>query len=264
MIIDFHTHTFPDHIAARTIHKLSSETGGIYPVVHDGTVTGLLGVMDACGIDVSVVQPVITRASQVQTINTWAQGICSDRLVSFGAVYPLSEDYEKEIDFVVELGLKGLKFHVEYQDFQVDDDRMLHLYDYALSKGLILLFHAGFDPGFSPPFKSSPQQFARVIQAMQGGIIIAAHLGGHDQWDDVEEHLVGTSIYLDTSMGFEYYPSEQFLRIVQGHGADRILFATDSPWSHADKELERLRSLPLSQEEKEAILGGNAKRILGI
>ena len=264
MIIDFHVHIFPDHMAAKTIHKLSSQIDDIYPPVHDGSTSGLLAVMDAWGIDVSVVQPVITKASQANTINTWAQSICSDRLVSFGAIYPHSEDYKKEIDFVAGLGLKGLKFHAEYQSFQIDDERMFPIYDYALSKGLILLHHAGFDPGFPPPFKSSPQQFARIVKAMQGGIIIAAHLGGHAQWNDVEEYLVGTNIYLDTSMGFEYYPTEQFLRIVKNHGADRILFASDSPWSCADSEKKHLQALPLSQEDKDAILGGNAQRILGL
>ena len=264
MIVDFHTHIFPDAIAAKTIHKLSSQIDDIYPVVHDGTTSGLLKVMDEWGIDVSVVLPVITKASQVNSINTWAQSICSDRLVSFGAIYPHSEDYKKEIDLVVELGLKGLKFHAEYQSFQVDDKKMLPIYDYALSKGLILLHHAGFDPGFRPPFKSSPQQFARIVKAMRGGIIIAAHLGGHAQWDDVERYLVGTDIYLDTSMGFDYYSAEQILRIVKDHGADKILFASDSPWSYASREMERLLALPLSQGEKTAILGGNACRILGI
>jgi predicted TIM-barrel fold metal-dependent hydrolase len=99
---------------------------------------------------------------------------------------------------------------------------------------------------------------------MRGGIIVAAHLGGHDQWDDVEEHLVGTGIYLDTSMGFEFYPTEQFLRIVKNHGADKILFGSDSPWSNAQTEIETLMALPLSGEEKELILSGNARRLLGI
>ena len=262
MIIDFHTHIFPDHLAARALEKLSSEIDDIYPMVTDGTVRGLIARMDEWGIDVSVVQPVITSPSQVHTINTWAQSICSDRLVSFGAVYPFHDDYKKDIDFVVGLGLKGLKFHPEYQGFMVDDTHMLRLYDYAMSKGLILLFHAGADPGFSPPFKSSPEQFAKIVNSMQGGVLIAAHFGGHAQWDEVEEHLVGTDIYLDTSMGFEYFPHEQFLRIVRDHGASKVLFASDSPWSHAGTEIEHLNALPLSPEEKVAILGENAQRIL--
>jgi len=264
MIIDFHTHVYPDQIAARTLQKLSEEIDHVYPTVTDGTTSGLLAVMDEWNIDLSVVLPVITKPSQFNTINTWAQSICSKRLISFGAIYPDADNYKKDIDRVVELGLKGLKFHAEYQNFQVDSDLMLRIYDYALSKGLILLHHAGADPGFHPPFKSSPQQFRRIIDSMQGGVIIAAHLGGHAQWDEVEEYLVGTSIYLDTSMGFEYYPSEQFLRIVKNHGVEKILFASDSPWSNAKTEIERLKALPLTDGEVDAILGGNAQRLLGV
>jgi len=137
------------------------------------------------------------------------------------------------------------------------------IYSYALGKGLILLFHAGFDPGFPPPFRSSPLRFANVIKSMGGGTIIAAHLGGHAQWDDVERYLTVMDIYLDTAMGFEYFPHVQFLRIVEKHGADKILFASDAPWSNAGREMERLNALPLSQKDKDAILGGNARRILG-
>jgi predicted TIM-barrel fold metal-dependent hydrolase len=97
---------------------------------------------------------------------------------------------------------------------------------------------------------------------MQGGIIIAAHFGGHAQWDDVEKYLVGKNIYLDTSMGFEYYTHEQFLRIINAHGAEKILFASDSPWSNAESEIKHIKSLPITETDKQNILGLNAKRIL--
>jgi predicted TIM-barrel fold metal-dependent hydrolase len=196
--------------------------------------------------------------------NEWAARISSDRLISFGGVYPHTDDYKRDIDFVAGLGLRGLKFHAEYQNFILDDGYMLKIYDYALGKGLILLHHAGFDPGFKPPFRSSPRQFARIAGEMRGGVIVAAHLGGHDQWDDVENYLAGSAIYLDTSMGFEYYPCEQFLRIVEKHGADKILFGSDAPWSSAHKEIEHLKSMPLPEIDIDAIFYGNAKRILGI
>lgn len=261
MIIDFHVHVFPDDLAERAIAKLSE---GTYPPVHDGTVSGLLKNMDEWNIDISVVQPVITKLSQVKKTNEWVGSICSDRIVGFGGIYPHADDYKRDIDFVADLGLKGLKFHAEYQNFVLDDERMLKIYEYALNRGLILLHHAGFDPAFSPPFRSTPRQFANVGRAMRGGVIIAAHLGGHAQWDDVEEHLAGSGIYLDTSMGFEYFPRDQFLRIVQKHGADKILFASDSPWSDARAEVKRLKALPLSEDDKSAILARNALRILNI
>lgn len=264
MIIDFHTHIFPDELAPKALSALLSNIDGIYPPVTDGTKDSLLKNMDDWGIDISVIQPVITKQSQTLKTNEWARSICSNRLISFGGIYPHTDDYKRDIDYVAGLGLKGLKLHPEYQNFVVDDMRMLRIYDYALSKGLLLLFHAGFDPGFPAPFKSSPKQFAAIADAMQGGVLIAAHLGGHAQWDDVEQYLLGKNIYLDTAMGFDYYPHEQFLRIVNGHGADKILFASDSPWSSAEKEITVLQSLPLSKQQKEMILGQNAKEILKI
>ena len=264
MIIDFHAHVFPDELAPKAISALTDGIGNLYPPVSDGTVAGLLKNMDDWHIDISVTQPVITKQSQVHKANEWAAASRSDRLISFGGIYPHTDDYKTDIDFVASLGLRGLKFHAEYQNFIVDDDHMLKIYDYALSKGLIILHHAGFDPAFSPPFKSSPQQFARIAQAMGGGVIVAAHLGGHDQWSDVEQHLAGSNIYLDTSMGFEYFGHDQFLRIVEKHGADKILFGSDAPWSNAQTEIKHLRSLPIPEKDIEAILSGNAKRILGL
>jgi len=264
MIIDFHTHVFPDNIAARAISKILSYAGDNYTPVNDGTISGLLKNMNDWNIDISVILPVITRQAQFKTLNGWAKSICSDRLVSFGGIYPFTDNYKRDIDYVAGLDIKGLKFHAEDQNFMVDDERMLKVYDYALNKGMIILHHAGYDPGFAPPFKSSPLQFARIARAMRGGIIIAAHLGGHAQWDEVEEHLVGEDIYLDTSMGFEFFSSEQFLRIVKNHGADKILFGSDAPWSSAKSEIESLRAMPLPKKDIDAILGGNAQRLLGI
>jgi predicted TIM-barrel fold metal-dependent hydrolase len=264
MVVDFHTHVFPDNLAARAMAALSAEVEDIFTPVNDGTLSGLLRDMDNWNIDLSVVQPVVTKQAQTKSVNDWSKTICSDKIISFGGIYPHTDDYKRDIDYVVSLGLKGIKFHAEYQNFVVDDPQMLKIYDYALGKGLIILHHAGADPAFPPPFKSTPQQFAKIVKEMKGGIIVAAHFGGHDQWDDVEKHLAGTDIYLDTSMGFEYFSSEQFLRIVKKHGADKVLFASDYPWSNAKTEIEHLKALPLSSEEKNAILGGNAKRILNI
>ena len=264
MIVDFHTHIFPDDVAHRAMASLISGVDGFYMPVSDGTLSGLLKNMDDWNIDISVLQPVVTKQSQVRKVNEWTAGVSSERIIGFGGIYPHTDDYKRDIDFVAGLGLKGLKFHAEYQDFLVDDDYMLEIYDYALGKGLILLHHAGFDPSFPQPFKSSPQRFARVAEAMRGGIIVAAHLGGQEQWDDVEKYLAGSNIYFDTSMGFAYFSHEQFLRIAEKHGADKILFGSDAPWSNAGLEIEHLRSLPLPESDKAAILGGNAKRILKI
>ena len=264
MVIDFHTHAFPDAIAARAIASLVEGCEGNYLPCSDGTVSGLLSNMKRFGVDVSVLQPVITKPSQLHSLNEWAKGAEGEGIVAFGGIYPHSESYKEDINFVCSLGLRGLKFHAEYQGFTVDDKRMLRIYDYAFEKGLIVLHHAGFDPAFPPPYRSSPERFAHIADEMRGGTLVVGHLGGQEQWDDVEKYLVGKNVYLDTSMGFSYYPKEQFLRIVRAHGAERILFGSDAPWSRAGEEIAALRELPLTEAEKNAILGENAAGLLGI
>jgi predicted TIM-barrel fold metal-dependent hydrolase len=264
MIIDFHTHVFPNELAPKALSKLLSNINYIYTPVTDMTVACLLSKMDLWNIGFSVVQPVITKQSQTYSLNRWAKSICCDRIIAFGGIYPHTDNYKRDIDMIADLGLKGLKFHTEYQDFVSDDAEMLKIYDYALSRGLIILFHAGEDPGMPAPYKTSPKRFLNIVRQMRGGVIIAAHLGGHAQWDEVEKYLAGEDIYLDTSMGSEYYSRNQFLRIVKTHGSDRILFATDSPWSNAAAEIEYITSLPLTEAEKRNILGLNAKRLLNL
>ncbi|MDR0905864.1 MAG: amidohydrolase family protein [Oscillospiraceae bacterium] len=267
MTIDFHTHAFPDALAPRALSNLVDSMETRFDPFTDGTLAGLVGKMDAAGIDKSVLLPVITKQSQTKNLNEWAANaavVSGGRVIPFGGIFPHTDDYKRDIDFVVSLGLRGLKFHCEYQNFSVDAPEFLPIYDYALSRGLVLVFHAGYDPSFPPPFKSSPRQFRAISDAMRGGTIVAAHLGGHAQWDDVEKYIVGTCIYLDTSMGQQYYPTETFMRIVRSHGADKILFATDSPWSDGADELESIRELPLSDAEKALILGENAKKLLNL
>ena len=216
-------------------------------------------------IDCSVVQPIVTKPSQLKHTNEWAQSICSDRIISFGGIYPYSESYKDDIDFVADLGLKGLKFHPEYQNFVVDDEKMFPVYDYALSKGLILLFHAGVDAGLPGPYRSSPRQFARIVDEMKGGNIIAAHLGGHQQWDDVEKYLLGLPVYFDLAFVTpEYIEPERLVRIIRRHGAEWILFGTDSPWCSQKKQLAFIRSLPLTCEEREQIFWKNAAMLLDL
>lgn len=320
MIIDFHTHIWPDALAPRAISSLSDTAGGIFTPVTDGTAQGLLSYMSSVGIDVSVVQPVITKEKQAFSTNEWAATLSatrmpdpqalkaphassadtafksSPRLIAFGAVWPHSETWREQVDQAASLGLKGIKFHPEYQQFTVDDEKYFEMYDYILSKGMHILFHAGYDPGYPPPYHSSPAQFAHIIRALtpvkaddasishaasesattaqqasgKRGSIILAHLGSSRMWDAVESEIAGLNCYIDTSMGFFDYGKEQFLRIARKHGTDRLLFATDSPWSNAADEIKALRSLAegtgegaaLSPAEVDAILGGNAARLL--
>ncbi|WP_040198070.1 amidohydrolase family protein [Candidatus Soleaferrea massiliensis] len=262
MVIDFHTHIFADNIAKRAIPTIE-EKGSIKAVL-DGTKPRLLASMEEAGIDKSVVLPIATKPGQTRTINEWAAREQDDKTIFFGTLHPDNEDYKEHIRFIAEQGFKGVKLHPDYQDFFVDDERMYPIYYEILSAGLMLMFHAGLDVGYNPPYHCVPKRLRTVLDTMQGGVIIAAHLGGQSMWHEVEKYLVGRNVYFDTSMGLCFYPVEQFERIVNNHNAKMILFGTDSPWDNQAEELQRMRETGLTPEQLDCILYKNAERLLSL
>lgn len=282
MIVDFHTHTFPERIAAPTIQKLA-HMSHIKPF-SDGSNSGLAASMAAAGVDYSVVLPVATNTRQVCHVNDSAaqvnDGYRKTGIISFGCMHPDFPDWKEELARIANMGLKGIKLHPVYQDVDLDDPRYLRILDRCGELGLIVLTHAGLDIGIPGKVNCSPDMTLRALKQVGPVRMILAHMGGWRNWDQVEELLVDTDAYLDTSFtlgrmtplgdGF-YGPSElnmmeeeQFLRMVREFGADRLVFGTDSPWGGQAEDVARFRALPLTDEEKAAILGGNAQKLLGL
>ena len=70
MIVDIHTHCFPDRLAARTVDKLQA-LSHTHPFT-DGSVDSLRASMAAAGVDRSIVLPVATNARQDEHVNEFA------------------------------------------------------------------------------------------------------------------------------------------------------------------------------------------------
>lgn len=263
MLIDFHTHCFPDKIAKAAIEKLSFASGGLIPYT-DGTVSGLKTSMENSKTDISVVLNIATNATQQKNVNDFAAKINKEEgIVAFGSVFPDAPDALLELERIKALGLKGVKLHPDYQHFFVDDEKMKPIYKKISSLGLITIFHAGFDYGFPPPYGCTP---GRMIKALSwfSSPVIAAHWGGVDCYEETLELLCGKDVYFDTSFGYSMMPKYFAEKIIEKHGTDKLLFGTDSPWHNTDLEKRLLATLSLSDEEKEKIYYKNASRLLDI
>ncbi len=265
MIIDFHTHIFPERIAQRTIQKLE-EVGNIKAQTN-GTLEGLKSSMKENNITISVVLPVVTKPAQFQNVNSYAAEINGkEGIISFGGIHPDMEDYKEGLEEIKRLGLPGIKLHPDYQETYIDDPKMVRIIQCATDLGLIVSLHAGLDIGLPDPIHCPPKRIANMLDQIdnENAKIILAHMGGYDQWDDVEEYIVGKKVWIDTGYTLGMISEEQFDRIVKNHGADRTLFASDSPWGGQRETLERLLRMDFSEEEFERMLSGNAKELLGI
>jgi predicted TIM-barrel fold metal-dependent hydrolase len=260
-IIDIHTHIFPDEIAPTTIKQLEEKANT--RAYLNATVSNLKSSMKRAGITISVNQPISTKPSQVQSINNWAIQIQDEAVISFGTIHPQFEAFKSEIEKLKERGIRGVKFHSDYQKFHPDNEFMFPIYACLRANEMIILFHAGRDIGLYPPVHATPRRLAKVLDNFPGLKIIASHLGGYQMWDDVEKYLVGRDIYFDTSFVTDYMKTERFVRIMKNHGFEKILFGTDSPWKDQMNEVKKISELDIPLKIKSDIFWGNVNNLLG-
>lgn len=264
MIIDFHTHVFPDKIASATINALSVGAG--IPAHSDGTYSGLKQSMEKSGVDVCVNLPVLTRAKQFDSIFEFAKGIneANGSVISFAGIHPNDENYREHLYAVKESGFLGIKLHPDYQGLFFDDERYIKILSLAKELDLITITHAGFDGAYvGQEIKCTPVRVLRALDAIGGyDKLVLAHLGGNELYDRVYEELAGENVYFDTAYVLPFLTREQFEKMVIRHGQDKILFATDSPWQSQAEMVKILKSYQLGEEAEDKIFCQNAKKLL--
>ncbi|MDL2205697.1 amidohydrolase family protein [Eubacteriales bacterium OttesenSCG-928-N13] len=260
-VFDAHTHAFPDAIARGAVDGLSEKAGIAH--FHNGSYDEL--AQYEAQADGYLLLPIATKPAQMRSVNTWAAQKMGGKMQAFGSVHPLAEDWRPELDHVQSLGLKGIKLHPEYQDFYADDPRHFPLYAEIFARGLILCFHAGVDLGFPPPLHGAAEAIARVADAFPNGRIIAAHMGGYQQFDEAMAHLAGReNLWMDTSYVADEMAKEQLVQLSRAHGIDRILFATDAPWKPFDSMLAAVLNAGFDEDELQKILYQNAAKLLNL
>lgn len=266
MMIDFHTHIFPYAIAAKTIAKLQADSGVMANT--NGCLDGLLQSAKAAQIDYSVILPVVTKPDQFDSINRFAMQVNEryqdEGLISFAGIHPDTDDYKEQLLTLKNMGFRGIKLHPAYQRVFFHDIRYKRIISKASELDMVIVVHAGIDIGLPEPIYCEPKMAAEVIDDTQAPKLVLAHMGGWKLWDEVEESVVGKDVFLDMAFVHDYMAKEQFCRIVQNHGADRVLFGTDSPWSKQQEVVAWLRDLALPNEDKEKIYGRNAMDLLGM
>lgn len=271
MIIDFHTHIFPDKIANATVEKLKSylcDAGEECAAYTDGTLFSLKESMKKAGVDVSVILPVVTNPKQFESINRFsAEKDKEEGIIAFGGIHPHNENPEEKLDFIKSLGLRGIKLHPDYQDTYINDERYIRIIRYAEKIGLITIIHAGYDVLSPDDIHCTPDRALDMLEkvgAEDNNKIILAHLGGHKGAEESFEKLCGRNVYLDTSYVLDKIEPELLVKMFEKHGFDKILFASDSPWGNQEKFVEVMKNLPVSKSDKEKIFHGNAEHLFAL
>ncbi len=264
MIIDFHTHCFPDALAPKALASLK-EKAGTEPTT-EATVSSNIKKMDKCGIGLSVVCSIATNARHLAKVNSFAIDIndFSTRLTALGSAHPDSEILEDEMQRLIDHDIHGIKIHPEYGPYYIDSPEWRRVFALCEEMDVFVVTHAGYDFISPDRIAATPERLGRILDEFPDLTLIAAHLGGNRLWDEVEKHLCGRkNLYFDTALlASEGADPQKVLSIIRKHGAGRILFGSDMPWSDPAAELAFLRSLILSEAELRAITEENALSLL--
>ena len=171
MLIDFHTHIFPDHIAERSVAALLAgmmrEQGEEYCknntlIYRPATLAGLLDLMQTSGVNRSICLPIATKPSQTETINRYAEQVRSENVLSFGTVHPADPDWERVLCSLAERGFKGIKLHPQFQQSYIDSPESIRIIKKCEQLGLLVMFHAGSDIGLPPPLRGDRRKIRRT------------------------------------------------------------------------------------------------------
>ena len=261
-IIDAHAHIYPEKIA-----KKATDTIGVFYDIEmempAGTAERLLEEGRRAGVSRYVVHSVATTAHQVRSINEFIRREMEAHPEFIGFItlhQDLTEDEVRaEVDWAVENGFRGIKLHPDFQKFNIDDEVAQKFYR-AASGRLPILFHVGDDRYDY----SKPERLVRMARRYPELTFIAAHFGGYRCWDDAPLYVGLPNVYFDTCSSLPFISPERARQIIDMLGAERFFFATDFPMWDAVGEMERFNEIPMTSQEREMILSGNIKRLLGI
>ncbi len=258
-IIDFHTHAFPDELAAKAIPYLEEE--GKVKAFLNGTTSDLLRSMDLAGISKSVICSIATRPQQFRSILEWSRKTSSDRLIPLPSVHPGAVDLEEQIRIIAEEGFIGIKLHPYYQDFYIDADKLHILYETLVRHNLLVVMHTGFDIAFPRIDLCGPTRILNILDKFPELKLITTHLGSWNEWEKVRELLIGKPIYMEISYALDFLDPQIAREMITNHPAEYILFGSDSPWSDQKNTLHLLEQLDLDPVLFNRITVDNAEQM---
>ena len=267
MIIANHAHVTPKEIRA------------------NGTIDDLKQLMDDCGIDKAVCfAPFPDRfkeAGFTESPNEWLARELKNQpdLYGFGTVDFEEGNLRDQVDRIADLGFKGIKLHPPYQEFDVDGEDAFKIYERAEELGLFISFHCGMHwhrlKGVQPILYDEIGWFFKNLR------FSLEHIGGYHFFKDalavmcnnsregIQPRVFGGWTSISDIHGTDSWTltNEQLETVIRQTGDERSIFGLDFPFKNAEYisyEMERYKSLNISDAAKENILGGTMQKILGI
>ena len=258
-IVDVHVHIYPEKISERATQSI----GTFYSIpmdAEDGSVHKLKEYVSDSPITHCVVYSVAVRPHTVESINDFIAREVeqNENFIGFMAMHQDYPDPEAEIERAMSMGLCGIKLQPDTQAVEMDDPRLMRVYEIAEARHLPMTIHCG-DYRYD---WSHPRRLKRILHAFPNLVVNAAHFGGWSIYDYAPEFLEDEQCFLDMSSSMRFLGPRRTKELVYAYGTDRILFGSDFPMWVPDAEYEKFSSLGFTERELEDMCWHNAERFL--
>ena len=279
MIIDCHTHIFPDEVRRNRARYAQKDLA--FGEIYGDEKAKMVGVeelicsMDETGVDKVVVCgfPWSDSALCVTGNDYILEGMrrFPERIIGFGCIQPNDVDEAiEEAERCISLGMKGIGELASYGAGipAYDIDSLQPICEILEKAHLPMMLHSTEMVGHPYPGKSMTplKSIYDFIRAFPGIRIILAHWGGgfffYELMPEVAKAAERT--WYDTAASPFLYRRKIYSVAVAIVGADKILFGSDYPLIRPGRYMEEMEDSGLGEEEKRKILGQNIQELLNL
>jgi predicted TIM-barrel fold metal-dependent hydrolase len=184
-----------------------------------------------------------------------------DRFIGFAFVTPhYPEEMIPELERAFgSLGLRGLKIYPPYAHKPATDPVWQPALEWANERGIVILSHTSAGDA-----QCGPLLFVELAEKYPAVSWVLGHSGvtPEGREEAIRAAQQTANIYLEICSSWRNPGSIE--RLVEGAGADRVVYGSDMPLLDPRIQIARIRTSSLDEEAQRLVLGGNAARILGL
>lgn len=277
-IIDEHTHIYPTEVADKILEPFAAFHQLAPTRLGNGTVEEVLATMRRDSIDYTVLAN-FAPAHLLSRNNLWTLETARQhpQLIPLVSLHPeMDGDLLAQLQQYISLGAKGLKIHPSIQEFAPDHPGMRDVYAWCEANRFPVVFHCGFVSHVYLNDFADLQMILPVIAAYRRLPVILTHMAEGNAADVVRlaaqypQVLFDTSIAISGELCFKRlhdpcWQDDAFVvDIIRRIGAERLVFGSDYPFGSPIHDVMRFLRMPLADEEKQLIVGGNALRVFAL
>ncbi|HKL33461.1 MAG TPA: amidohydrolase family protein [Tangfeifania sp.] len=242
---------------------------GVIPLLQNATIERANRDMKQNGISKMVLLP-IQGENGAETEDLIEQTRDYSDLLFFGSIHPNEQNIQEKIDKYISRGIKGFKIAPHVWNIDADDKRVINLLGYLNDTKLPVITCSGL--AIPNSFKHLPKsliksmntqsisRFIPVLKKLPDINLIFAHAGLEQNDELIELMKQYPSINADVST----QTAENIKKMITKLGTHRLLFGSDYPFFNQAFPILSVLKASQSDDERQKIFSGNAKRILSL